>query len=216
MQLYAITDRRLLPGAHEPGLLSRAERDGLLRLVESWSEAGIDFIQLREKDLRTPELVELAQALSGAIRCSETCSQLLINAGAQGAAEAARAAGAAGLHLPGRWRAEQVGWARASGTVSVGCHSIGEIAVARASRADIALLSPIFPTQSHPKAPALGLDMLAEARRIADGMPLFALGGMDAENASSCMAAGATGVAAIRMFMEARWPGAHQREQRAG
>jgi thiamine-phosphate pyrophosphorylase len=133
---------------------------------------------------------------------------LLINAGAQGAVEAARACGAAGLHLPGRWQAEQVGWARASGIVSVGCHSVGEISVARAARADLALLSPIFKTKSHPKAPALGLEVLAEGCRMAAGMPVFALGGVTAENAGECIAAGAAGVAAIRMFMEERWPGA--------
>lgn len=216
MQLYAITDRRLLPGSHEPGRLSQNERDVLLRLVDTWSEAGIDYIQLREKDLQPEDLVELAQAVSGAIRCGDTCSQLLINAGASGAAEAARAAGAAGLHLPGRWHAEQVGWARASGIVSVGCHSVGEIAVARVARADIALLSPIFPTESHPKAPALGLEVLAEARKVANSMPLFALGGVNADNAALCMTAGAAGVAAIRMFMDVRWPGAAPRERRAG
>src|ERR1700730_1100144 len=98
MRLYAITDRRLLPGEHAPGQLTRAEQDGLVALAERWAEAGVDYIQLREKDLNTPDLISLAQAMAGAIRCSHGCGQLLINAGAAGAVEAARASGAAGLH----------------------------------------------------------------------------------------------------------------------
>lgn len=208
MRLYAITDRRLLPGEHEQGRLTRAEQDGLVGLAERWAAAGVEYIQLREKDLNTRDLIALAQAMAGAIRCSHGCGQLLINAGAAGAVEAARACGAAGVHLPGRWLAEQVGRARAFGIVSVGCHSVGEISVARATRADLALLSPIFKTRSHPKAPPLGLDVLAEGCQMARGMPLFALGGVTAENADDCIAAGAAGVAAIGMFMEERWPGA--------
>jgi thiamine-phosphate pyrophosphorylase len=208
MRLYAITDRRLLPGEHEPGRLTAAEQDGLVGLAERWAAAGVDYIQLREKDLNTPDLIALAQAMAGAIRCSDGCGQLLINAGAAGAIEAARASGAAGVHLPGRWHAEQVGWARAFGIVSVGCHSVGEVSVARAARADLALLSPIFKTKSHPEAPALGLEVLAEGCRMAAPVPVFALGGVTAENAADCVAAGAAGVAAIRMFMEERWPGA--------
>jgi thiamine-phosphate pyrophosphorylase len=80
--------------------------------------------------------------------------------------------------------------------------------VAKASRADLALLSPIFKTLSHPEAPALGPEVLAEGCRTAAPIPVFALGGVTAENAADCLAAGAAGVAAIRMFMEERWPGA--------
>src|SRR5258707_662070 len=148
MRLYAITDRRLLPGTHESGHLSAVERDGLVGLAGEWAALGVEFVQLREKDLGLREVTELAQAMMAAMRdCGAGgCPRLLINAGAAGAAEAARTAGAAGIHLPGRWRAEQVGMARIAGTVSVGCHSVGEVAVARTAGADMALLSPIFKT----------------------------------------------------------------------
>ena len=212
MRLCAITDRRLLPGTHESGRLSTAEGDALVALAAEWAALGVEFIQLREKDLGARELTELAQAMMAALRDSSAGHspsagrpRLLINAGAAGAAEAARSAGAAGIHLPGRWRAEQVGMARIAGCVSVGCHSVGEIAVARAAGADMALLSPIFVTESHPKAPPLGLEMLATAARTAGPMPVFALGGVDATNAASCIAAGAAGAAGIRTFLSGRW-----------
>jgi thiamine-phosphate pyrophosphorylase len=209
MRLYAITDRRLLPGTHESGRLSAAERDGLVGLAAEWAELGVEFVQLREKDLGTQELTELARAMMAAMRdAGAGRPQLLINAGAAGAAEAARTVCAAGIHLPGRWTAEQAGMARIAGTVSVGCHSVGEVAVARATGADMALLSPVFPTESHPEARPLGLDALRAASQTAGKMPVFALGGVNAANAASCIEAGAAGVAGIRTFLSGlsgRW-----------
>ncbi|HEX3755787.1 MAG TPA: thiamine phosphate synthase [Rhizomicrobium sp.] len=218
MRLYAITDRRLLPGTHETGRVTAAERDGLVRLAEEWAVGGVEYVQLREKDLGLQELTELAGAMLAALRdCAGDCGpgrqpRLLVNAGAAGAAEAVRAVGAAGIHLPGRWHAEQVGRARISGVVSVGCHSVGEVAVARAAGADMALLSPIFATESHPEARPLGLEVLAEACRTAGKMPVYALGGVNGANAASCVEAGATGVAAIRMFLSDGWKALHKEE----
>jgi thiamine-phosphate pyrophosphorylase len=222
MRLYAITDRRLLPGTHERGQLSTAEREGLVRLAGEWAALGVEFVQLREKDLPEGPLAEIAAAMMEAIagRDGNNQTRLLVNAGAPGAAEAARAARAAGLHLPGRWHAEQVGRARIAGLVSVGCHSVGEVAVARVAGADIALLSPIFPTQSHPEARPLGLEALAEARKAAGKMPVFALGGVNAENAALCIEAGAAGVAGIRTFLSEhlseRWTASEPREAQRG
>jgi thiamine-phosphate pyrophosphorylase len=214
MRLYAITDRRLLPGTHEAGRLSVAERDALVRLAAEWAAGGVEYVQLREKDLGERELTELAAAMLVAMRdCgSGACSRLLVNAGAVGAAEAMRTVRAAGVHLPGRWSAEQAGRARIGGMVSVGCHSVGEVAVARAAGADIALLSPVFATESHPEARPLGLEALAAACRTAGRMPVYALGGVNAENAASCIAAGAVGVAGIRMFLGEGWRAIQEEE----
>ncbi len=218
MRLYAITDRRLLPGTHERGRLSAAERDGLVRLAEEWASLGVEFVQLREKDLPEEPLTEMAHAMMEAIarRDGNKRIRLLVNAGAGGAAEAVRTVRAAGLHLPGRWHAEQVGRARIAGIVSVGCHSVGEVAVARVSGADIALLSPIFPTESHPEARPLGLESLIEARKAAGKMPVFALGGVNAQNAASCLEAGAVGVAGIRTFLSGRWTASEPQEAQQG
>lgn len=203
MRLYAITDRRLLEGEHVKGRLSAAELDGLVRLAGKWAAMGAEYVQLREKDLPVDALTELAAAMMEAIAKR---SRLLVNAGAEGAAEAVRAVRAAGIHLPGRWRAEQIGQARISGLVSVGCHSVGEVAVAKVAGADVALLSPIFRTESHPDARPLGVAALAEARKAAGSkMPVFALGGVNRENAAACIEAGADGVAGIRTFLSGDW-----------
>jgi thiamine-phosphate pyrophosphorylase len=207
MRLYAITDRRLLPGVHERGRLSATERDELVRLTADWADSGVEYIQLREKDLDVADLTELATAMLAAMRHSSPGRQprLLLNAGATGAAEVARTVGAAGVHLPGRWHAEEVGRARMAGLVSVGCHSVGEVAVARVACTDMALLSPIFPTESHPLARPLGLETLVEAVRTAGRVPVYALGGVNRENAKACMEVGAAGVAGIRSFLSGRW-----------
>jgi thiamine-phosphate pyrophosphorylase len=202
MRMYAITDRRLLPGEHQQGRLSAAEFAGLVRLAAEWAALGVELVQLREKDLRAPRLTELAREMMAALAGR---ARLLVNAGSPDAAAVVRAVGAAGLHLPGRWRADQVGAARIAGLVSAGCHSMGEVAVARNTGADIALLSPVFPTESHPDAPPLGLDALAAACRTAGPMPVFALGGVTEDNAESCITAGAAGVAGIRTFLRGAW-----------
>ena len=214
MRLYAITDRRLLPGRHQTGYLSDAERQELVRLAREWAALGVEYVQLREKDLALQELTELARAMTAAMHdsASGAAPRLLVNAGAAGAAEAARAARAAGIHLPGRWHAEQVGTARIAGIVSVGCHSVGEVAVARTAGADLALLSPIFRTESHPEARPLGVEALSAAAQAAGKMPVFALGGVNAENAASCIAAGAAGVAGIRTFLSGDWEAAGRKE----
>src|ERR1700760_942262 len=114
MRLYAITDRRLLPGIHERGRLSATERDELVRLTTEWADSGVGYIELRKKDRAAPDLRELATAMLAAMRHSGAGRQprLLVNAGATGAAEVARTVGAAGVHLPGRWHAEEIGRAR--------------------------------------------------------------------------------------------------------
>ena len=106
----------------------------------------------------------------------------------------ARAIGANGIHLPearareaAHWRARQPGW-----LITAAAHSLA--ALLRAIHADAVLLSPVYPTRSHAGAPALGP---ARARLIARAvpMPVFALGGITAENAAQL--SGFAGLAAI-------------------
>lgn len=207
MRLYAITDRRLLAGPHAPGILSEEEHAGLVRLAGEWSALGVEYVQLREKDLDGPALTRLVAEMAAAIRqrAGARRPQLLLNAGARDAWEVARMPGVDGLHLPGKWTPEQVGRARIRCLVSVGCHSVEEVAVAAVTGADIALLSPIYPTESHPEARPLGLEALDKAVQATGEMPVFALGGVNEANAEACIAAGAAGVAGIRTFMSGRW-----------
>lgn len=105
-----------------------------------------------------------------------------------------------GIHLAewriggGRWRRHPI--RNRGGIVTAACH--GRAAVLRAVRAgaDAALLAPVFPTESHPEARAIGpVRLAAIARRCP--IPVYALGGIGPGNAARLKATGAAGIAGI-------------------
>jgi thiamine-phosphate pyrophosphorylase len=192
MQLCAITDRRR-PG---PSLLS---------LVEAWSSGGVHFIQLREKDLSPSELQSLVTEVINKIDRSRT--KLLVNVSALEPAALALSAGADGVHLAGKPVLGMTSRVRGSRPVivSVPCHSLKDVRVAVQEQVDLLLFSPIFEKVSGEPAPAQGLDGLRQACDAAQGIPVFALGGVTAANAADCVAAGAAGIAGIRLFCGDDW-----------
>jgi thiamine-phosphate pyrophosphorylase len=194
MQLCAITDRTQ---ATQP----------LLNLVKEWSSGGVNFIQLREKDLDAPALESLARKVRETIDGSST--KLLVNTSAPELASLASAAGAHGVHLAGQPRRGAVGRAREAfgdgGIISVPCHSFNDIEVAVEERVDLMLFSPVF--EKFPASVTHGLEGLCQACAVASGIPVFALGGVTPSNASDCEAAGAAGIAGIRLFAGEGWRG---------
>lgn len=80
------------------------------------------------------------------------------------------------------------------------CHSLVELQAASDEGIDYGFYSPIFATATHPEAEPLGITALEKACTSV-ALPIFALGGLDAERSQTCMEAGAYGVAGIRMFM---------------
>lgn len=192
MQLCAITDRK-------------QTSQSLLSLVEGWSKGGVDFIQLREKDLDAAALASLAQQLGPMIDHSR--SKLLLNVPAPEWAGMARAAGADGVHLAGKLENGAVSAVRRDfpeAIVSVPCHTIEEVDLAVGQGVDLILFSPIFEKAF---CQIQGLDGLRRACVQAHGIPVLALGGVTAANAAACVAAGASGIAAIRLFLGNDWRG---------
>jgi thiamine-phosphate pyrophosphorylase len=197
MQLCAITDRR---EATQP----------LVSLAESWSAGGVHFIQLREKDLSAGALESLAREIMGKIDRSR--SKLLVNVPTLQSAVLAMAAGADGVHLAGRPRPGLAGRVRQTfrsvmPIISVPCHSLEDIDVAVQEEVDLMLFSPVFEKVSGEKLSAhvQGLEGLRRACAAARGKPVFALGGVTADNASDCVAVGAAGIAGIRLFAGEDW-----------
>lgn len=197
--LYYITDRIQFPGRLEEQELA------LLKKIRECAMAGVDYIQLREKDLTTRELEQLASKAVAAIPRGST-TRLLINS----RIDVALACGAHGVHLPANYLS--AGEARAifaragvsHAVISVSTHSAAEVVSAESQGADFAVFGPVFEKRGTPNPN--GLQQLAalthNPNRAVPRMPVLALGGVTLENAAQCLAAGADGIAAIRMFQE--------------
>ncbi len=122
----------------------------------------------------------------------------------------AGAVGAQGVHYPegllrraGRLRrgAVRPGWVRPGWLITAAAHSSAAARRAEQAGADAVLLSPIFPTPSHPGAAGLGLMQLAHICHRAR-LPVYALGGIRTPaQARACLHAGAAGLAGRRMFL---------------
>ena len=208
---YAITDRSQL-GSSEP-----ERRSALRTLAARWAAAGIDFIQLREKDLPAHELLQLCRQLRSVLVAQGSRTRLLLNSGQDlpRAVEIARAAQLDGLHLTSSWATQtnapvptelRANFTHLSAaqpaTISISCHSIAEVTAAAAAQVDLILFGPIFGKQISGETIHLGvgLETLAAACQAAGPIPVLALGGITHANTASCLTAGAAGIAAIRLF----------------
>jgi thiamine-phosphate pyrophosphorylase len=177
-----ITDRRSTP-------------DLVAAIARSVAD-GVDWIQIREKDLPARALLDLVRqvvALQGA-------PKILLN----GRTDLALVAGAAGVHLPAgsisprRWRSI----VPAGFLIGVSCHTVEEVRAAESEGADYALFAPVFaPLSKGSDLPPRGLEGLADACRGAR-IPVLALGGVTRQNTPQCLAAGAAGVAGISLFQQ--------------
>jgi len=183
----------------------------LLKKIGECAAAGIEYIQLREKDLSTRELEELARKAAGAVRGSG--ARLLINS----KTDVALAAGADGVHMPANdlqaseVRAvfslldqalfDQARAGRRDPIIGVSAHSLEDALNAEAHGADFAVFAPVFEKKG--LANSAGLDQLRQiCHRAHAAMPVFALGGINLKNAKLCVEAGAAGIAGIRIFQE--------------
>ncbi len=213
--LYYITDRTAFSGDES------ARRRSLLEKIAEAARAGVDYIQLREKDLPTRELESLARdavTLVARLRTEnrELRTALLINS----RTDVALAAQADGIHL----RSDDISpeevraiWNKCGASlcgagaparelspprplIAVSCHSPEEVAKAKDNGATFAVFAPVFEKKDSPHTRPQGLDLLHQACQA--NIPVLALGGITLTNADSCLEAGAAGIAAIRLFQE--------------
>lgn len=192
--LCYVTDRSQLAGGRK-----------LSETIGAAIAAGVDWVQIREKDWPTRELLALVH--EAVARAAGQTTRILVN----DRLDAALAAGAHGVHLGSESMPvkEVVRWCRKSHLpenflIGASCHSVQEVAAAEQDGASYAILGPVFATPSKERfGPPLGVQVLAEACRAVK-IPVLAIGGVTVENARACFEAGAAGLAAIRLFQEAQ------------
>ncbi len=162
-------------------------------LLEAIARAEVDYVQIREKDLSTRNLMALIR------RVRTRGARLLVN----DRVDVALACGADGVHLRGHSISPALvrTLVPPGFRIAVSCHSAEEVRTAAAEGADFAVLGPIFPTPSKAGyGEPLGLRPLHEAAHSV-AIPVLALGGVNDANASACLRAGAAGIAGIRLFL---------------
>ena len=218
MLLYYITDRNQFPGG---------EAEQLRRLLDKIAEsarAGVDYVQLREKDLTARALEQLAREALHAVREHSSTTRLLINS----RIDVALSCGADGVHLTttdisagdaraivasarNRREARTLDEPSISATsrpflIVVSTHTLAEVEVTYGQGADFVVFGPVLEKVTSPRRAGIGLEELrrttAAMNRTAQPVPILALGGITLENAADCLNAGASGIAAIRLFQE--------------
>ena len=200
MLRYAITSRALYPGNEFQ------KQDALLREASRWIAEGIDFIQLREKDLPAANVAALAREILQTIAAKASPTKILINC----RPDVALATGAHGVHLTAhvdeltiaQVRSLYDSLNRTAPIITISCHALEEVHRARVSQADAILFAPVFEKiiAGQTITPGQGIDRLRAACLAASPIPVYALGGVTLEKAAACLDAGAAGIAGIRLF----------------
>lgn len=180
--LYAIADHEALGGT------------GLVRAVEAMAEAGIDWIQLRAKDLPGEALRRVVA------RCRERLAGSPARLWLDDRADVAVLEGVDGVHV-GRQDLPAAAVRRVVGAgmwIGSSTHDLAQVAAAAADPAvDVVAVGPIFATASKRRAdPVVGLDLVREARRLTS-KTVVAIGGIHRGNLASVLDAGADRVAVL-------------------
>jgi thiamine-phosphate pyrophosphorylase len=193
--------------------------EALVRKISQVASAGVDWLQIREKDLTGKEITRLTrEALRFAKEATASCNRsvrIVVNE----RLDVAIAERAGGLHLGQDGigvpearrliRTVQIdGRLGDDFIVGTSCHSLGAARAAEREGADYIFFGPVFATPSKQAfGPPQGVKRLAEVCDTVN-IPVLAIGGITAETAAECLAAGAAGIAAIRLFQETMNPSA--------
>jgi thiamine-phosphate pyrophosphorylase len=194
--LCLVTDRRRLAErlAIDPSGDAILER--LVAQAAEAADAGVDWIQVRERDLEARVLYDLVDRVVGAVG---GLARVIVN----DRLDIAIGSGAGGVHLGERSvPADRVRAIVPAGfPIGVSCHTpttVGDV-----GEVDYVIVGTVFASRSKPEAaPLLGLEGLAAACRLSR-VPVIAIGGITLHTSAQVVAAGAAGVAAIDLFLPA-------------
>jgi thiamine-phosphate pyrophosphorylase len=210
--LCYVTDRHSLPAAPQVDLIQP-----LLERIATIAAAGVDWVQLREKDLSGKESASLVRQARDHISKqgshSKSTTRIIVN----DRLDVALAEQAGGIHLgENSLPVDEAKRLLLSSPVAqtpvrdfivgISCHSPEAAKSAASSGADYIFFGPVFATPSKAAyGVPQGLDRLAQVCSSVS-IPVLAIGGITLANVSSCLSAGASGIAAIRLFQDAADP----------
>jgi thiamine-phosphate pyrophosphorylase len=173
----------------------------LAGLVPDLSAAGVDLIQLREKDMEAGDLLRVGRPVADA--CRDAGVSFVVN----DRPDVALALDA-GVHLGQNDVPVAVARRILGGAIiGVSTHSRGEIddALAAIEPIDYIAVGPVYETPTKPGRPAVGLELVRYATQHAM-LPWFAIGGIDSTNIAGVIDAGARRIVVVRAITEAPDP----------
>jgi thiamine-phosphate pyrophosphorylase len=213
--LCYVTDRNsiALEGIALEGEAAGSRRAALLQRIATAAAAGVDWIQIREKDLSARDYSSLVREALIEAKTSASAVNLLPQILVNDRLDIALTEQAAGIHLGENslsvgsvrtWlRSRPPSPATENFLVGVSCHSKENAVSAARDGADYIFFGPLFATPSKAAYGApQGLERLAEVCNSVP-IPVLAIGGITPATVSACLAAGAAGIAAIRLFQDA-------------
>jgi thiamine-phosphate pyrophosphorylase len=186
-----VTDRRRLA----PGASADAARARIVAQARDAVSAGVDLLQIRERDLQANDLAVLVSDVLAVTRGTDT--RVVVN----DRLDVALACGADGVHL--RADSIAVGAARriAPERFLIGRSVHGVADLAETSGADYLVAGTVFPSASKPGGHVLlGVDGL-RAIVAHTQVPVLAIGGIGGDRLAEVAGTGAAGIAAIGLFM---------------
>ncbi|MFB6082646.1 MAG: thiamine phosphate synthase [Halorientalis sp.] len=201
LDTYLVTAERLSAGR------------STVEIVEAAIEAGIDVVQLREKEMSARDRYDLGRRLRELTRAADV--PLIVN----DRIDLAAAVDADGVHLGDEDLPVAVARERLGEAAVVGRSVSTPEAAREAERAgaDYLGVGAVYPTDSKdtdPEGTEIGLDRIAAVAE-AVGIPVVGIGGVKPDNAAAVIEAGADGVAVISAITTADDPAAATRELRA-
>jgi thiamine-phosphate pyrophosphorylase len=195
-RLYVVTD-------------AREERKDLSSFLEEILAAGVDVVQLRDKDAEAGDLLRWGEVFRDA--AGRYDALFIVN----DRPDLAAALGADGVHLG--QNDLPVGGARdllgPEAIIGLSTHSPDQFDSAP-PEADYLCAGPVWETPTKPGRPAAGLDLIRHAAAGDPGRPWFAIGGIDRQNLREVIGAGARRIVVVRAVTAAPDPGRAARELR--
>ena len=184
-------------------LITRAhpEAGPLGEFLAAVLDAGVDIVQLREKEMEAKQLLEFCEIVRS--RTQEADALFIVN----DRVDVAIASGADGVHLgqddlPPKTARAQTG---RDFLIGLSTHAKDEVLASNEDEADYIGVGPVFETPTKPGRPATGLELVRFAKDNAR-KPFFAIGGVDLETLSEVVEAGATRVSVLRVLTQSNDP----------